>query len=336
TGVFREAGGSVTNTATGMSSGGGPRGPGVEISGGSGVVINEGTISGSGSGDGVSLDVGGSVTNNGTISGGSGVYINSGSVTNEVGGSISGAVNGVETGAGPVTVTNEGTISGGADSVLFGSGSTDNVLAIAPDAVFDGAADATAATNSAIELLKGTGAIAGIGNGDFLGFSSLVADDGANWTLKGANTIGTVLDDGKLDVTGALTVSTAVDPTSTGAFVLDHGSTLEVAAALGADSTMSFHPGSELLVNDFALFGQNVGTSNYAGSLLEHFGGSTVDLKDFGIAGLHDAFSASTGLLQLTNSASQMATLDFQTSSLGAGAFHFNSDGSGGVLVTHS
>ena len=102
-----------------------------------------------------------------------------------------------------------------------------------------------------------------------------------------------------------------------------------------ARSTMSFDPGSELMVEHFALFGQNVGTS-YAGSLLKDFGGSTVDLKDFGITGLHDSFSASSGLLQLTNSAAQVATLDFQTSSLGAGTFHFNSDGGGGLLITHS
>ncbi len=99
---------------------------------------------------------------------------------------------------------------------------------------------------------------------------------------------------------------------------------------------MSFNTASELVVDDFALFGQNVGTSDYAGSLLKHFSGSTIDLKDFGIAGLHDGFSPSSGLLQLTNSASQMATLDFQTSSLGVGTFHFNSDGSSGVLITHS
>jgi hypothetical protein len=341
TGVFFEAGGSLTNASSGIISGGGPRGAGVEIGGASGEVTNTGTISGSGNGDGVSLDVGGSVTNRGTISGGSGIvsdgiFISTGNVTNEAGSSISGAVNGIETGGGPVTVTNAGTILGGTDSVLFGSGSSDNRLVIAPGAVFNGAADATAATNSEIELAKGVDAIHGIGNGKFLGFTSLVADGGANWTLTGANMIGTVLDDGKLEVFGGLAVTSAVDPTSTGAFVLDHGSTLEVAAAVGANSTMSFAAGSKLVVDDFALFGENVGTDNYAGSSLKDFGGSTIDLKDFGIAGLQDSFSASSGLLQLTNSAAQVATLDFQTSSLGAGTFHFGSDGAGGLLVKHS
>jgi hypothetical protein len=77
-----------------------------------------------------------------------------------------------------------------------------------------------------------------------------------------------------------------------------------------------------------------VGTSSYAGPLLQNFGGSTIDLESFSIAGLSMNFSS--GLLQLSNSASQLATLDFQTSSLGIGSFHFNSDGSGGVLITHA
>ena len=84
------------------------------------------------------------------------------------------------------------------------------------------------------------------------------------------------------------------------------------------------------------MFGRNVGVSDYAGSLLKDFEGSTIDLKDFDVTGLHETFSASSGLLQLTNSASQTATLDFQTSSLSAGTFHFASDGGSGVLITQS
>jgi hypothetical protein len=117
-------------------------------------------------------------------------------------------------------------------------------------------------------------------------------------------------------------------------FQLDNGSTLEVARAIGADSKMSFDRGSELLIDDARFFGQNVGTENYAGPLLKDFGSSTIDLKDFSIDGLHSSFSKGTGLLQLTNSASLVATLDFQ--SLGAGAFHFTSDGSNGILIIHS
>jgi hypothetical protein len=127
-----------------------------------------------------------------------------------------------------------------------------------------------------------------------------------------------------------------VDPGSKGVFKLDSGSNLEIASAIGTNSKVSFDGGSELVIDDFQLFGQNVGTGDYAGPLLKNFGNATVDLKDFSIDGLHDTFSKSTGLLQLDNSASQMATLDFQPSSLGTGAFNFTSDGSNGILITHS
>jgi hypothetical protein len=135
-------------------------------------------------------------------------------------------------------------------------------------------------------------------------------------------------------VAGSLDVTTAVDPSSTGLFQLAGSSTLEIAAALGISSKISFSSESNLLIDNFGLFGTNVGTSSYAGPLLQNFGGSTIDLESFSIAGLSTNFSS--GLLQLSNSASQLATLDFQTSSLGIGSFHFNSDGSGGVLITHA
>ena len=149
--------------------------------------------------------------------------------------------------------------------------------------------------------------------------------------------IATVRNDGKLELSGGLAVSAAVDPASTGVFILDGGSTLEVAQALGADARISFMTGSELVVDHAALFGENIGTSNYAGSLLQGFrGGATIDVKDFGFAGLTMNYTKGTGLLQLANSAHQAATLDFQNSSFGAGTFHVSGDGASGVLITHS
>jgi hypothetical protein len=348
-GVDLLAGGSVTNHKGGSISG---DLAGVRIGGGTGVVTNAGTISG-----GV-LFSGGSVTNSegatiagSVVSGGTGVVTNAGtisgssgfigvmlspggSVTNDGGGSISGDLAGVRIGGGTGVVTNAGTISGG---VLFAAGTTDNRLIIKPGAVFNGAASATAATDSTIELTRGVGAISGIGDGNFVGFNTLAVDDGANWTLSGANnTIATVLNDGQLEVAGGLQVSTAVDPGSTGVFKLAAGSNLEIASAIGINSKVSFDGGSELVVDDFRLLGQDVGTDNCAGPLLKDFGSSTIDLKDFSIDGLQSSFSKSTGLLQLSNCASQMATLYFQKSGLGAGAFNFTSDGSNGVLITHS
>ena len=342
-GVYLGAGGVVTNGANGVISGA-ARGAGVEIGGGSGTVTNNGRITGIAAA--VFIDDGGSVTNTGTIKANGGLASDGvrlgiydegqiSVVTNQKGGLISGGGNGVETVFGSGIVTNAGTISGGTHSVLFDPGTRDNRLIIKPGAVFKGAADATGASNSTIELAKGSGAISGIGNSQFLGFDTLADDGGASWTLKGINTIATVLNDGKLEVSGGLVVSSAIDPNSAGVFKLDGGSTLEVAAALGTAAKVSFASGSDLMVDHFASFGQNVGTDHYAGSLLALFGGSTVDLKDFGFAGLESSFTPSSGLLQLTNGASQAATLDFQTSSLGGGQFHFADDHNGGVLITH-
>jgi hypothetical protein len=150
------------------------------------------------------------------------------------------------------------------------------------------------------------------------------------------NTIGTVADDGTLNVSGSLTVSAAIDPTSTGLFELAGGSTLEVAAALGISTRMRFDTGSELVIDHAGSFGVNVGTNHYAGSLLEDFGGATIDIKDFSDTGLSMHYTKGTGLLQLSNSANQVATLDFQNSTLGGGTFHVGYDGSTGVLITHT
>jgi hypothetical protein len=293
---------------------------GVRISG-SGTVTNAGTIAGSNGGEiGLPVDPGDGVE----IGGG-------GDVTNT--GLISASVDGVAIG-GSGTVTNAGTITG-AFSVVFDPTASNNRLIIDPGAVFNGAAEATGGTNSTIELTKGTGTISGIGGGQFSGFDTLDADAGAKWSLSGPNSIGTVLNDGSLSVAGSLDVSAAVDPGSTGVFQLVGASTLDVAAALGTNLKIDFAAGSDLVVDHAALFGTNVGTSQYAGPLLKDFGGATVDLADFSVAGLSMSF-AKSGLLQLTNFASQIATLSFQTSSLGAGTFHFQSDGGSGVLITHA
>ena len=114
----------------------------------------------------------------------------------------------------------------------------------------------------------------------------LAADSGASWTLTGANTIGTVLDSGKLEVAGGLDVSAALDPTSAGTFQIDQNASLE---ALGSGSAINFVAGSKLVVDNFSQFGEGIGTSGYTGSRLEDFGGSTVDLKGFAPQGCRTA-----------------------------------------------
>jgi hypothetical protein len=350
-GVIFTNGGSVANFGSITALGGGILGLGGTTS-----IMNRGLIGGfDGSSSGINL-AGGSVTNLGTILGSwNAIQIDNGTVTNQ--GTISSFFEGITLGNGSVTnsgsilggieitggsgtVVNQGLITAGARnpgiSILFDDDTANNLLVIKPGAIFNGAAEATSGTNSTIELAKGSGAVSGVGGGQFDGFDTLKVDAGANWTLNGPNTIGTVLNNGRLDIAGSLDVTTAVDPNSTGLFQLDGPSTLEIAAALGTASKISFAAGSSLLIDSPALFGQAVGTSGYAGPLLEKFGSSSVDLEGFGLTGLNASFSNASGLLQLTNAASQLATLKFQTSSLGAGMFHVTGDGSTGILVTHS
>ena len=118
-----------------------------------------------------------------------------------------------------------------------------------------------------------------------------------------------------------------------GLFLLNSAATLEVAAALGSNTQMSFASGSSLVIDDFGSFGTGIGTAAYAGSLLENFGAlDSIDLKGFGLTGLTSAFDNTSGLLQLANGASQKATLDFNVASLGSGIFHEVTDGSAGTL----
>lgn len=356
--ILIDNGGVVTNLGLIRGS----HGPTVEINDAPGTVTNKGWIEGGNSGA-VRLSAGGTVTNLGTMTGEGGVVIEGGGdVTNDGsiglpvipgpvfgdGVAISGGGNvintglilayddGIEISGGSGTVENAGTIgSTYSFSVLFDPTTSNNRLIIDPGAVFNGAAEATGGTNSTIELTKGIGTISGIGDGQFIGFDTLDADAGAKWTLSGPNSIGAVLNDGSLSLSGSLDVSTAVDPDSTGIFQLVGASTLEVAAALGTNMKIGFDTGSDLVVDDFGLFGTNVGAANYVGPLLKNFGGATVDLANFNPAGLNMSLSKS-GVLRLTDSASRIATLDFQVTSLGAGTFHFQSDGGTGVLITHS
>jgi hypothetical protein len=85
------------------------------------------------------------------------------------------------------------------------------------------------------------------------------------------------------------------------------------------------------------LFGTGVGGSSYAGPLLQNFGaGDTIDLHGFAAAAAALLYNPANGLLQITNGASQVATVDFQNSTLGTGSFSFASDGNGGTLIKHS
>jgi hypothetical protein len=161
-------------------------------------------------------------------------------------------------------------------------------------------------------------------------------DRGGSWTFSGPSTVQTLTNNGTIGVTGALDIAT-IDPASAGMFQLTGGS-LEVAAAIGSATKMQFlGSGSELIVDNAAAFGNQIGTPSATGPLLENFGlGDMVDLKQFAALGSPQLdFNPDSGILQVSNG-TQVADLSFQKSSLGPGSFHARGDGATGVLITHS
>jgi hypothetical protein len=355
-GAYLGAGGSIMNAASASLSGG-PYG--VFITGSAGTINNAGSIAGT-SGYGACLEAGGSITNaaGGSISGSSeGIFFNGGagaltnsgivsamgaagvdiedggSVTNSSGASISGSVFGVFIAGGAGRVNNAGTISGASYSVFMETNAA-NRLVVDPGAIFTGAVGGGGGT---LELASGSGSIGGINNGSFLQFQSVVGDSGGDWTLTGTDSAANLTNNGTLAIAGSLDVSTAIDPGSIGVFQLDAAAMLEVAADTGSQTQINFLGSSELVIDRAALFGTNIGTSAYTGPQLQDFAaGDTIDIKNFGTAGATLNYDGSAGLLQVSNSANQQASLSFQSSSLGNGIFHDTGDGATGILITHS
>jgi hypothetical protein len=189
-GVSLAAGGSVTNGESGSTGGLIVGGTGISI-GGTGTVVNFGTIAGNAPGDmmgalayGVSLFQG-SVTNNenGLITAydyGVGIGHSSGTVTNF--GTIEGSIGVDFYGTLPSTVENAGTIIGhGGTAVQFGI--ANDRLIVDPGAVFVGTVDG-AGGSDVLELAAGTGnkTLSGLGT-SFANFETVVFDANAGWTV---------------------------------------------------------------------------------------------------------------------------------------------------------
>jgi hypothetical protein len=183
--VYLAPGGSVTNAATASITGGTL---GVRISGGTGIVANDGSVGATGtSGIGVALYAGGSVSN-------------------AAGGSITGAAAGVNIAGGAGTLVNAGVIggaaSGGSGVNLFLGGSVTN----AGSGLIGGAIGVYVAGDAGTVLNSGSiAASVGFGVNLFAGgYVSNAAAGSVTGTTLGivvSNHAGTVVNDGRITVT---------------------------------------------------------------------------------------------------------------------------------------
>jgi hypothetical protein len=276
-GVFLDFGGSVTNAAsasiTGYLS--------VNINGGAGTVVNDGSIAGTGTrGAGVRLYSGGSVVNGASasitggangihISGGVGTALNDGSILGFVngvlldsGGSVSnvasafitGGTDGVDMSEGG-TLTNAGTIVGNTGTAAYLGGTGSNLLVLYPSYGFSGLAVGGLSASNTLELASAAsaGTIADLG-AEFINFGSIVVDPGADWTIDG----------GGSDPAGSVTVENDATlfivnaPTFDGGSVyMESGSLINVS---GASSVIfDYGDAATLVLDDPSTFTGSIG-----------------------------------------------------------------------------
>jgi hypothetical protein len=252
-GVSLWAGGSVTNGESGSAGGLIVGGMGVYIEGGSGTVVNFGTIAGvsggeimSGYANGVSLFQG-SVTNNegGLITGyDAAVLISHGSVENF--GTIEGSIGVDFYGALPSTMENGGTIRGdGGTAVQFGG--ADDRLIVDPGAVFVGTVDG-AGGSDVLELAAGTGnkTLSGLGT-NFVNFETVVFDTNAGWTATFDNAFtGTISGFAAGDILDLIGKAATGVTYAGGVLTVQNGGTVVAAFNLaGSYNTADFSVGSD-------------------------------------------------------------------------------------------
>jgi T5SS/PEP-CTERM-associated repeat protein len=340
---------------------------GADLSFGTEVYANSGSllVTGGGTISAVILDIGGLYRVAASVSIDSGVFsasdeiddldgtlsVNSGAVVSAGGIGIGGDNLGAS-----VTVDG-GNLSSSAALDIFGgvlSIEGDGKVSASSAIYIEGDFGAASATISGIGSTLTTGSLE-VGYGG--GTASLAIANGGSVSVTSGLTVGTQ-GTGSLDISsamesagsvtigstgtislsaGTLDVTSAVDPSSSGSFLLMGASNLEIAACLGTNLKIQFIGSSnKLTIDQPTNFGLNVGTASYAGPLLEGFGPTdSIDLK--GIVATAFNYSTTSGDLQLTGSGgSALTTLLFQNATLGAGSFHLASDGAGGTLLTHS
>jgi len=348
--------GSVTNDAsaaitgaTGVFIGGSITGvPYVYVLFGHGTVLNEGSISGTGTvgagvylgqgsvtnaasasitgATGVVINGGGAVVNGGSIAGtgvsGSGValYYYMDVVTNLTHASITGDAFGVDFSAGG-TLTNAGTVIGNSGTAAYFGGTSSNLLVLDPGYGLSGVAmGGTSATNT-LELASAAsaGTLSGLGT-EFVGFGQTKVDANASWTFNGANTI---------EAGGTLTELSGATLTVTGTLVNDGSIIIDpstlTAGGLTGTGLVTIDAGSTLQVQGAVAGGQTLmfgGSGAYldldnpgsvAGSITNFGLDETIYLKGVDYSSVsysHGLLSFSGGsfLLSLANPGSVMAS----------------------------
>jgi hypothetical protein len=241
----------------------------------------------------------------------------------------------IESNGGTLTVT--GAVTGAGLAAL----QTDAASTL----VLNGATNTTSTVLDNGVLNLGTGST--LTTGAVTGTGTLQVGAAARLNLNGTtNSTKSMLNSGTVTIgaSDSLTVTGAVDPVSTGIFVLTNASLLEVKADTGATNKISFLgvSGDTLTVDAVASFGTGIGTAAYTGPLLKGFSNTIdkIDLKNFvfnsgtNIATIDSFNVGGTGLLQM-HSGAMKATLLF-SADLGSGGFHLASDGGTGTLITHS
>ena len=222
------------------------------------------------------------IVNAGSISGGKGAIniANGGAFTNQASGRVSGQF-GVTTN-GVATVINAGSIVGVLDAVQFGAGFADR-LVIDPGAVFSGTVDGGNTLGSSIastlELAAGTagGTFSGLGT-QFVDFSEIGIDAGANWTLAGSNSLATRGVYGTTTISGG-TVVTFLEHYFTDSLT-DYGTLTNTGTLIGAGVTVA--TGGVLInaggtISDTA---KNAGIKLQAGASLANQAGGTITALD--------------------------------------------------------
>jgi hypothetical protein len=246
---------------------------GVSLIGPSAVVLNDNAASITGGEFGASISGGaGTVTNYGEIAGGLiGVGLTGGGTVVNYG-DIAGLVfRGVDIVGGAGTLVNDGTIAGGRGTVAALAAGFENLVKLAPGAVFSGTVNGGntigAPQVSTLELTRGyiaglgnyTGTVSGLGN-RYINFGQITVDPGASWLVTGNPTLATgialtnsgvlTISDGALSVAGNVNNFGVIQETAgtvtagnlggTGQVVIGAGSTLTASGSVGYAQTVAF------------------------------------------------------------------------------------------------